>query len=95
MIDFILNNIESKVIIGAILFLALIDLLSKKNFKSQIVSLGVLGTFIGIFIGLQNFNPEDMKNSINAILLGLKTAFLTSIVGMVVAIFLAIIEKKN
>ncbi|SHO81099.1 putative membrane protein [hydrothermal vent metagenome] len=92
-IEEIMGNMLNIIIIGLILFLALIDLFSKKNFKSQIVSLGVLGTFIGIFIGLQNFNPEDMKNSINSILLGLKTAFLTSIAGMVVAIFLAIIEK--
>ncbi len=61
--------------------------------KSQIVSLGVLGTFIGIFIGLQNFNPDDMKNSINGILLGLKTAFYTSIVGMSTALILTIIQK--
>jgi biopolymer transport protein ExbB/TolQ len=91
--NYVLDNMVSVVIIGSILFLAMIDFSSKNNFKSQIVSLGVLGTFIGIFIGLQNFDPEDMKNSINGILLGLKTAFLTSIVGMVVAIFLAIIEK--
>ena len=89
----ILDNQINVFILGAILLLAIIDIIFKKNLKSQIVSLGVLGTFIGIFIGLQDFNPEDMKNSINSILLGLKTAFFTSIVGMGTALILSIIQK--
>jgi predicted nucleic acid-binding Zn-ribbon protein len=80
-------------ILLAIFILAMVDIVFKKDLKSQIVSLGVLGTFIGIFIGLQDFNPEDMKNSINSILLGLKTAFFTSIVGMGTALILSIVQK--
>ena len=90
------NALESQVnlvIIVLIVILALIDLIFKKDLKSQIVSLGVLGTFIGIFMGLQYFNPEDMKNSINGILEGLKTAFFTSIVGMGTALLLSIFQK--
>jgi len=79
--------------IGIILVLAIVDLWMKKDLKSQIVSVGVLGTFVGIFIGLQEFNPLDMKNSINQILIGLKTAFFTSIVGMFVAISLSVFQK--
>ena len=89
----ILDNQINIAILGAIFLLAIIDIVFKKDLKSQIVSLGVLGTFIGIFIGLQDFNPEDMKNSINSILLGLKTAFFTSIVGMGTALILSIIQK--
>lgn len=73
--------------------MAVIDIKTKKDFKSQIVSVGVLGTFVGIFIGLQNFNPQDIINSVNDILSGLKTAFFTSIVGMSVATILSIVEK--
>lgn len=76
-----------------IFILAFIDLWYKKDLKSQIVSIGVLGTFVGIFIGLQSFNPNDIINSVNQILIGLKTAFFTSIVGMSVATTLSIIEK--
>ena len=76
-----------------IFILAFIDQKTKKDLKSQIVSVGVLGTFVGIFIGLQGFNPEDIVNSVNKILEGLKTAFFTSIVGMSVATTLSIIEK--
>jgi DNA repair exonuclease SbcCD ATPase subunit len=92
-LNIILKNQINLIIVSAILVLAIFDFLSKKNFKSQIVSLGVLGTFLGIFMGLQDFNPNDMKNSINTILLGLKTAFFTSIVGMGTAIILSIIQK--
>ena len=94
--EIVIKALENEInlyIIISIFILATLDLTLKKDLKSQIVSLGVLGTFIGIFMGLQNFNPEDMKNSINGILLGLKTAFFTSIVGMSVALILAIIEK--
>jgi len=76
-----------------IFILAFLDQKMKKDLKSQIVSVGVLGTFVGIFIGLQGFNPDDIVNSVNEILAGLKTAFFTSIVGMSVATTLSIIEK--
>jgi hypothetical protein len=78
-------------IIIILLFLA--DLILKKDLKAQIVSVGVLGTFVGIFIGLQNFDPESMKNSVHSVLVGLKTAFATSILGMSSAIFLSIYQK--
>ena len=80
------------VFVVIIFVLAFIDIKTKKDFKSQIVSVGVLGTFVGIFIGLQGFNPEDIMNSVNDILSGLKTAFFTSIVGMSVALILSIIQ---
>jgi len=76
-----------------IIVLFLTDLIKKKDLKAQIVSVGVLGTFIGIFLGLQSFNPADMKNSINHILDGLKTAFFTSIIGMLAASSLAIYQR--
>jgi len=91
-IDVLLDPVNL-VFVVIIFILALIDIKTKKDFKSQIVSVGVLGTFVGIFIGLQGFNPEDIMNSVNKILSGLKTAFFTSIVGMSVATILSIIEK--
>jgi len=76
-----------------IFLLAFLDIKTGKDFKSQIVSVGVLGTFVGIFIGLQGFNPADITNSVNDILIGLKTAFFTSIVGMSVSTLLSITQK--
>ncbi|MDQ7047307.1 MAG: MotA/TolQ/ExbB proton channel family protein [Sulfurovum sp.] len=96
MIEIIITALENPVnlvIIIAIGILALLDIVFKKDLKSQIVSLGVLGTFIGIFMGLQDFNPLDMKNSVNGILDGLKTAFFTSIIGMGTALLLSIFQR--
>lgn len=76
-----------------IFVLGFLDQKTGKDLKSQIVSVGVLGTFVGIFIGLQAFDPNDITNSVNDILVGLKTAFFTSIVGMSVATTLSLIQK--
>ena len=78
-----------------IFILGYLDYKTGKDLKSQIVSIGVLGTFVGIFIGLQAFNPNDIINSVNEILVGLKTAFFTSIVGMSVSTILSIMQTFN
>lgn len=90
--DIVLNPVNLVFVI-IIFLLGLIDQIAKKDLKSQIVSVGVLGTFVGIFIGLQGFNPDDITNSVNEILVGLKTAFFTSIVGMGVATTLSVIQE--
>lgn len=64
-----------------------------KDFKSLIMSIGILGTFVGIFIGLIGFNTHDLLSSVPMLLEGLKTAFYTSIVGMGSAITLSIYQK--
>ena len=76
-----------------IFILAVLEYITKKDFKSQIISVGVLGTFVGVFIGLQGFNPQDIMESVKHILVGLKTAFFTSIVGMSVATILSVSQK--
>ncbi len=53
------------------------------NYSATLLtSLGILGTFIGIVVGLLDFNAEDIDGSISLLLAGLKTAFITSLVGM-------------
>ncbi|WP_066017831.1 MotA/TolQ/ExbB proton channel family protein [Endozoicomonas atrinae] len=49
-------------------------------------SLGILGTFTGIIIGLLHFQPDKIDESISLLLDGLKTAFITSLVGMFASI---------
>ena len=49
-------------------------------------SLGILGTFAGIVIGLLHFDHQNIDESISLLLAGLKTAFITSLVGMSAAI---------
>lgn len=65
------------------------------DMKSVIVSTGVLGTFIGIAIGLWEFNTEKISESVPELLEGLKLAFATSIAGMSISIFLSTIQKNK
>ncbi len=51
-----------------------------------LTTLGILGTFMGVVIGLLHFDTSSIDKSIPALLDGLKTAFITSIAGMVAAI---------
>lgn len=53
---------------------------------SLLTTLGVFGTFFGIFIGLQNFEVANIQESVPELLSGLKLAFSTSILGMFLAI---------
>ena len=62
---------------------------SHTNTAASILTMvGVLGTFIGIYVGLQEFNPGELQGSIEILLNGLKIAFGTSIVGIASALLL-------
>ena len=65
------------------------------DYKALIVSIGVLGTFIGIFIGLWQFDTGNIANSVPALLEGLKLAFATSILGMLISVVLAGLERAD
>ncbi len=56
-----------------------------------LTSLGILGTFTGIISGLLDFNTTDIDNSIGPLLEGLKTAFITSLAGMLLSILYKIV----
>ncbi len=45
-------------------------------------TLGILGTFVGIYFGLRQFEVDNITGSIPTLLEGLKTAFTTSIWGI-------------
>ena len=49
---------------------------------SILTVIGVFGTFLGIFIGLQGFDVKKIEESIPPLLAALKLAFLTSLVGI-------------
>ncbi|MFZ7155978.1 MotA/TolQ/ExbB proton channel family protein [Avibacterium avium] len=55
-----------------------------------LTSLGILGTFTGIVVGLLNFNIDNIDQSISTLLAGMKTAFLTSVIGLLLSICLKI-----
>lgn len=57
-----------------------------ESIPSLFTTLGIFGTFLGIYVGLQNFDVKDINNSIPTLLEGMKTAFLTSILGIIFSI---------
>ena len=81
----------------------LVDNVMHRNELNQVpgmlTGLGILGTFIGLSIGLQHFNTsgstEQMSASIEALMSGIKVAFHTSIFGMVFSLtFNAVFKRK-
>jgi hypothetical protein len=88
------------IIVGTIMVsLAGIDWLSSRrgkhlDFNSTIVSLGLLGTFVGIVLGLLNFDTQDITASVPPLLEGLKFAFITSIFGMFLSVLLSVLQAK-
>ncbi|MBC6407022.1 MAG: MotA/TolQ/ExbB proton channel family protein, partial [Rhodobacteraceae bacterium] len=60
----------------------------------SLATLGVLGTFTGILIGLLDFdtNPAAMRESVSRLLDGLKVAFTTSVVGLLAAIVFRVLS---
>ena len=71
------------------------SLFAKKHHSQTIFTLGILGTFVGISLGLYNFNPEDIDGSIPQLLSGLKTAFFTSILGMIFVVIIEFFKGKS
>ena len=65
-------------------------------FPTFVSTLGVLGTFYGITIGLLSFDTGNLDQSIPGLLDGLKTAFFTSLAGMIGSMILSgLISKKQ
>lgn len=80
----------------------LIDSLMKKNIYNLVpgvmTGLGILGTFVGLSFGLQNFNTggtEEIEASIAPLMNGIKVAFHTSIYGMLFSLFFNYIYKET
>lgn len=62
-----------------------------------LVGLGLLGTFLGLTLGINNFdtsNANNIQSSIHNLLDGMGTAFATSLVGMGLSIIFTIVEKR-
>jgi len=93
------SSIITLVIVVAIIALFTLSMkkTAQRNYKNEIVSLGVLGTFLGIAIGLYRFDVTDIKMSLPLLLEGLKTAFITSGVGIFFSIIISIYKplKQN
>ncbi|NVK30195.1 MAG: hypothetical protein HWE20_04285 [Gammaproteobacteria bacterium] len=60
-----------------------------------LTTIGILGTFAGIVSGLLGFEVENIDDSIATLLDGLKTAFITSLAGMVASIFYKVLAASG
>lgn len=87
--------------IGDYISQELIDGVASKNLLNimpgVMTGLGILGTFIGLTLGLQNFNTgtsDEMMNSIPPLMDGIKIAFHTSIYGMVFSLAFNFVYKN-
>lgn len=65
------------------------------NYAQNVVTLGVLFTFIGVSISLYNFDVKNIDQSIGVFLEGMKLAFLTSIIGMVAGLIIKFLQRKH
>lgn len=79
---------------GSMIFVAI---LSKYYYKKRelyvnlLAAIGMVGTFLGICIALQNFDSTNITNSVPELLKGMKTAFYTSLIGTGSSVLLKII----
>lgn len=64
-----------------------------ESIPTVFTTLGVLGTFVGIFFGLQDFDVDKITESIPPLLEGMKTAFSTSIWGIVLSLIFGKISQ--
>ena len=83
------------IMFGIVLFKVIkynkLDNKEKRNFYINLLPiLGVIGTFLGICLGLANFDSTEIESSVPQLLQGLKTAFWTSFIGTSWAVFLNI-----
>lgn len=97
-----INNTFFLIIFGSFVATSLYYLFNirKKEIKESVfvesmptilTTLGILGTFTGVLVGLLNFDTNHIDESISALLSGMKTAFLTSIIGVTLSIILKLI----
>ena len=90
--EFTRGYVVSQIIVGGFAFGILWRIQGWYTHTNTVASIltiiGVFGTFLGIFIGLQAFDIQDIEASISELLEALKLAFLTSLVGIGSAILL-------
>lgn len=80
----------------------LVDTVMHRNMLNQVAGaltgLGILGTFIGLSLGLQSFNTgttAEITASIEPLMEGIKVAFHTSIYGMVFSLVFNFVYKRK
>lgn len=78
--------------------LAIVDIksiksINHKDFKSAIITLGILGAFVGIFLGLLAFEGDDTQDSMLYFVSTLKTSILPLIIATTLHIIISIYQR--
>lgn len=96
-------NSENAVFSWAIVVTVVVGIILKRTSKSPRVcaflpslaaSIGIFGTFWGIFVGLSEFDSTNIQASVPPLLEGMKTAFCTSLAGMLGSIILKVFYHR-
>ncbi|WP_281648763.1 hypothetical protein [Parendozoicomonas sp. Alg238-R29] len=91
------DSITNIVFLGFILLTFVSAVVLRKQGKASdyvnyaptlLTTLGIFGTFFGIVLGLMEFDQNNIEASIPPLLAGLKTAFFTSLAGMLGSLML-------
>jgi ABC-type transporter Mla subunit MlaD len=107
-IEALLRAISAGLIADVFVILILVTLVAAIHLKRQnqaqgfthyaptlLTTLGILGTFAGIIVGLVDFDVNAIEQSIPALLAGLKTAFITSLIGMLCSIIYKVLAASG
>lgn len=95
----IFTNISSHIVEGALIILALFGFFLYQLIKTKtlhpaagglLITIGICFTFYGISIGLANFDPDEIDESLPELIAGIKTAFLVSVLGVLFSIILRV-----
>ena len=85
------------IIILILFFIEIYLIIQEKNksIRNSILSIGIFGTFLGIYLGLSYFNasPDKIDQSVIALIDSLKIAFITSLFGMGASIILSLFAQ--
>lgn len=68
-----------------------------QNLSGICTGIGILGTFLGLTVGLATINTADndaLTKSVRNLLEGMNTAFITSVLGLLVAVFFTYFTPK-
>ncbi|WP_293720540.1 hypothetical protein [uncultured Cetobacterium sp.] len=92
-------NIGFGVLMLGLFLISLKKMISKPKesttIPNLIAGLGIIGTFLGIFMGLLQFDTINLDKSIPKLLEGMRTAFFTSLVGLVLSNILKSFQSKK
>lgn len=92
----LVNQNSWEVVVSVLIFISpylFRNRLSKSQLGGFALAAGITGTFFGIFVGLLNFDTNNIEGSVPLLLNGLKTAFITSLAGLFANLIVKVYPK--